>query len=90
MATYTKYLFSVTGGFDVDDKWTPVQAAGGEIVGFRRPDGTTVEIAICLRTEKAGREKFLTAEAAFDRIGFTCLDYGSADFFQGDPVEDAD
>jgi hypothetical protein len=80
MANYKNYLFSVTGGFDVDDTWKPVLDCNNVVSGFERPDGTIVDLAICLRTEKNGAEKFHVSDNQLAALGFECLDYASADF----------
>lgn len=79
----TEYLFNVTGGFDIDNRFTPIYAANGQdIVGFTLPDGREVNIEICLRTEYNGKEKYIVSEKDMYEIGFSNLNYNSADFYE--------
>lgn len=80
--TYRRYLFTVTGGFHVDADWFPSFDCSGNIMGFEKPDGTVVDIAVCLRTENSMGEKFQISEKQMEKIGFESLDYDRAEFVE--------
>lgn len=78
--TTTKYLFEVTGGFDVDDRLQPIFDAAGHICGFTLPDGREADLAICIRVEGGEKEEWITSERKMEELGFESLDYGKSDF----------
>ena len=79
MAALTKIetSFTVTGNFTVDGKLKPIESADGDsIVQFEGKDGTTYEVAVCLRVEKSdGSEHFIVSEKEMAKLGFDHLDY---------------
>lgn len=78
--TTTKYLFEVTGGFDINDDLKPIFDAAGNICGFTLPDGRFADLAICIRVEGIEKEEWITSERKMEKLGFESLDYGKSDF----------
>lgn len=80
---FTHYLFNVTGGFHIDSALSPLFSASGDIYGFTLPDGREVDIAICLRVEGGGKEKWITDERQMELLGFESLSYDKSEFAEG-------
>ncbi len=76
METNTHH-FTVTGGFEVDASLEPIRDYVGNIVGFKRPDGTTVQLVVSLEEISPDELKvnYRTIESEMEKLGFSCLDY---------------
>jgi len=77
-----EYKFNVTGSFMIDKKLEPVVDSNGNVVAFKRPDGTVVQLVVGLEKISADETKFtyLTSEVSFRQHGFHCLDYEDLNF----------
>lgn len=80
--TTKEYVFTATGGWDVDSKLKPLYDASGNVVGFKLPDGREAQLVIALEVldPKKGSYSYVTSEKQMDKLGFSCLDYSRLEF----------
>lgn len=71
------HTFRVAGTFEVDVRLIPIRDYARQIVGFKRPDGTTVKLVIALEemTPDELAVNYRTTETEMEKLGFSCLDY---------------
>ena len=75
------YIFSCTGGFDINSSFTTHKAWNGEVVGFNLPDGSTVDLFVGLRlTSRDGKESFINSEQEMAELGFSDMEYDELTF----------
>jgi hypothetical protein len=76
------WRFEITGGLEVAAGFQVLEAADGQVIGFRLKDGRTVRLCLCLEVESEGGEKFdyVWKEAEMDALGFSGLEYDKTDF----------
>lgn len=73
--------FVATGKFTAaDTSCKPLRDNGGNIFGFRLPDGSTVDLAICLRHEKDGVERCVFSDKDLRELGLDGLTYTKIEF----------
>lgn len=77
----TEHFFNCQGTIDVQECSEPIVGALHNTIGFSLPDGTTVDLAICIRViDPDGNEKYITDESLFHLYGLTNLSYETAEF----------
>lgn len=71
------HTFRVAGTFEVDARLVPLRDYARQIVGFKRPDGTTVKLVVSLEEIAPDEIKidYRTTETEMEKLGFSCLDY---------------
>ena len=76
------HQFEVTGGFDVDAALKPELSVNGEVIAFKRPDGSTVWPVLALEVEPAdgSKNKYIISEQEMRELGFSFLEYENAHF----------
>lgn len=79
-----EYVFTATGGWDIDGKLKPQHDASGNVVGFKLSDGRIVQLVIALEVwdKKTDSYQYVTSENQMEKLGFYGLDYGRLDFQQ--------
>lgn len=80
----TEMMFSVEGGFDIDNSLIKEEAHDGTIVGYKLPDGRTARLIVALEIDPGDDRdwEYVTSEAEMRELGFKNLDYKHLMFFE--------
>ena len=77
-----KVAFCVEGSFDVPDSFSPINDAQGNVVGYLTPNGTQVQLAVCLEVTKDEKKyRYVSKESAMSNLGLNGLNYDRCEFY---------